>query len=227
MFFRFLKLVLFCLLAWSTVHAEDLTPEQQHVQEMLKLQFNPDYTHGQTKENFLKNLARDCKGFGYGKIIEDERISSMAILETYPKEIALKYFKENYKELCYYGFSLVVNYLLSDYKSKLDGIINQVVGECLRNPKSLPLCDARKKEFFYTNLSSILNQLCTPDAHNNFKKLYCEFTEIKREKCEFYPGKSYKNCPEYQAHMAELEALFKVFFSSNCRKFPKRKPRCK
>lgn len=220
----YLFIVIF--LSFSSI-AEDQTVEDQKVQEMLKLRFDPDYTHEQTKSNFLKLLARDCKGFGYMNIAEDERTSAIAILETYPKEIALKYFKENYKDLCYYGFSLALNYLIPDYKNKLRDIVNTTVRNCLRSSTALTLCNEITKEFFYNDMSRHLNLLCDKESFESFKQLYCNYADIKRKSCDFYAGNSYINCPEYQAHMAELAALLKVYFNQNCRKFPQRKPNCK
>lgn len=221
----FLLLVLLTS-SFTIIAGDDPTPEELHIQMMLKLKFNPNYTHQETKDNFLSNLSRDCKSFGYSKIIEDERISPLAILESYPKEIALKYFKENYKSLCYYGFSLGVKYLINDYKSKLEPIILNTILNCFKSKNSSQSCEAVEHEFFYADITPLLNNLCSKNSLMTFKKIYCEYSKVKQKRCDFYAGKSYNKCPEYQAHMADLESLHKQYFNSQCNRYKWTRPDC-
>lgn len=216
--------VAFSVSLWAD---DDLTLEQLYFQKMNKLKFDANLTHQQTKSNFLENLGRDCKGFGFKQIDLDPTISPLKVLESYPKEIALKYFKENYKELCFYGFSLGMKYLINEYKDKLDDILNITVMNCFKSPQSSLMCQAVNKEYFYNDVVPLLNKTCSKQSYKSFKKLYCKYKELKKKKCDFYSVKSYRKCPEYQAHLVDIDSLFHLFHTKGCKRFSRKKPRCR
>lgn len=227
LFISFLFLIVFVGYSQLVIaDDDDLTPAQRYQKEMKALRFNSQYSHQKTSENFLKNLSRDCKGFGFKKIDEDPTISPLKVLESYPKEIALKYFKENYEDLCFYGFSLGLKYLIKEYKNKLDDILNVTVMNCFAKEKSAKLCQQKNKEFFYNDLTPLLNTMCSKQSLKTFNKLYCEYKQLKKKKCDYYAAATYQKCPEYQAHLVDIESLFKLFHNKECKRFSKRKPRC-
>ena len=155
------------------------------------------------------------------KFIQGQRQINEA-LKSYPKELVLHYLKSFDEKQCYKAFSLVVKYLIFDYRVETEKIINKVVLNCIQGEIKSPFCQHFSQSETIFDLSFILGQFCTKQTLKTFRALNCFYNNTQKEYCSLYQGliKDSNKCPNYHLKQREIEDLHQIYFNSSC---PRRK----
>ena len=188
-----------------------------------KLKYNQRKSISFNEKNFLTNLSKDCKNFGYNR--DREKNSPVEVLETYPKEVSYLYFKKHINDLCYYAVSHITKYIVSDFKDQVESVLLGSVKTCFDEKKALTsnnkakLCAELDTKAVLFDLTILLGTLCTKESLNLFKSVHCRFKEVGDRECRIYQDSSrpLDKCPFHFSNSQELDKLHKSYFGSHCK----------
>ena len=194
----------------------------------VSLAYNQNKSLAVNEKNFLSNMKRDCKNYGYE--LTSGAKSPRDILTTYPTEIAYLIFKKHLNNLCYYSASHIVKYLVSDFKDQVQALFTSAVEKCFTETKELkPLfCRDFTTQAPLYDATVVLGSFCNTKSLKTFKKVNCHFKYLGEKKCSMYEdaGKPLKKCPFYLTNIQQSNDLHKSFYGKRCKRLRWRKPAC-
>jgi len=193
-----------------------------------ELKYNQSKSVSFNEKNFLKNITKDCKDFGYKR--GPKEMTPAQILATYPKELSFLFFKKHVNNLCYYAVSHISKYTLSDFKDQTEKILLETIDHCLSKPKSKKpaLCSELDTKATLFDLTILLGSFCSRSSLSVFKKVNCRFKTVGERECKIYQDsvRPLDKCPFQFSNQEELNSLHKSYFGNHCKRLKWRKPKC-
>jgi hypothetical protein len=138
-------------------------------------------------------------------------------LKSYPKELILHYLKTFDQSYCYKAFSLIVKYLIFDYRVETEKVINKVVHNCIQGKAKTPFCEQFSQSQTIFDLSFILGQFCTKETLKTFRALNCFYDKGHVQYCSLDQGllKDASIWPNYHLKQSEIKELHQIYFNAS------------
>lgn len=147
--------------------APDVDPKERKA--ILSLSYSPSSSETANKLNFLKNLERDCNGFGYS--YRDLDLSSEAIIKSYPQEYVQKMLIQEALHLCPRSVELIFTKF---------SIPLEVRKEIARTYITKYQGDQNWPYKFFTDMQILFNTLataCTSKDIEAFNFIFCRYSQ--------------------------------------------------